>query len=167
MGEPSQTKDASPNNLAEKLFACIEIVQRSRTVGTHHKFIPKPGGMLANTFVSLQIVIHRSSKMSLEQDLKQPARSSILVDLDNFSRRNIFSYSQFFITAPGSSKHIVNSPLSSNLPPPLLGMRQNRDLSISENAKIGEARHSTTISYFHHFCELWSTIKKIAAPNTE
>ena len=96
VGDPSQTKDASPNILAEKLFACIEIVQRSRTVGTHHKFIPKPGGMLANTLVSLQIVIHRSSKMSLEQDLKQPASSSILADLDNFSRRNIFFLQSVF-----------------------------------------------------------------------
>ena len=90
VGDPNQTKNASPNNLAEKLFACIEVAQRFRTVGTHHKLISKPGGMLAKASVSRQIVIPRCSKMSLEQDLKQPARSSILVDLDNFSRRNLF-----------------------------------------------------------------------------
>ena len=67
VGDPSQTKDASPNNLAEKLFPCIEVAQRFRTVGTHHKLTSKPAGMPKELWDSVQIVIPRCSKMSLEQ----------------------------------------------------------------------------------------------------
>ena len=72
VGDPSQTKDVSATNLAENHSVCLQIAQRFRTVATHHKLTCKPAGMSRELWDLVQIVIPRSSKMSLEQALRQP-----------------------------------------------------------------------------------------------
>ena len=67
VGDPSQTKDASTINLAEKHFVCWQIAQRFRTVGTHHKLTSKPAAMPKELWDFIQMMIRRCSRMSLEQ----------------------------------------------------------------------------------------------------
>ena len=119
VGDPSQTKDVSATNLAENHSVCLQIAQRFRTVATHHKLTCKPAGMSRELWDLVQIVIPRSSKMSLEQDLRQPEFE--LQDQVGQWKRHEFSksYISFNTGAVGKAQSHPN-PTSKTPPIPLL-----------------------------------------------